>query len=67
MKISMAKTEITCLSRHSVQCSFQTNGVTLQYTEKFKYLGVTYLSDGRQEIKLDTCIRKASGVMHQLY
>ena len=29
MKISTAKTEIMCLSRHPVQCSFQTNRVTL--------------------------------------
>ena len=36
MKISKAKTEIMCLSRHPVQCSFQTNGATPQKTEKFK-------------------------------
>ena len=47
MKISMAKTEIMCLSRHPVQCSFQTNRVTLKHVEKFKYLGVTFSSDGR--------------------
>ena len=35
--------------------------------EKFKYLGVTFLSDGRQDNKLNTCIGKASAVMHQLY
>ena len=40
MKISTAKTEIMCMSRHPVQCSFQTNRVTLQLTEKFKYVGV---------------------------
>ena len=28
----------------SVHCSLQTNGVTLQLMEKFKYLGVTFLS-----------------------
>ena len=38
MKISTAKTEIICLSRHPVQCSFQTNRVALQQMEKFKYL-----------------------------
>ena len=38
MKISTAKTEIMCLSRHLVLCSFQTNGVTLKQTEKLKYL-----------------------------
>ena len=48
IRINTAKTEIMCLSRHPVQCSFQTNGVTLQQTEKFKYLGVTFSSDGRQ-------------------
>ena len=67
IKISMVKTETTCLSRHTVQCSFQTNGVTPKQTEKFKYLGVTFSNDGRQDNKLDTHIEKASAVMHQLY
>ena len=35
MKITMAKTEIMCLSRHPVQCFIQTNGVILQQTEEF--------------------------------
>ena len=52
MKISTAKTEIMCLSRHLVQCSFQTNGITLKQTKKFKYLGVTFSSDGRQDNEL---------------
>ena len=51
----------------SVQCSLQKNEVTLQLMEKFKYLGVIFLSDGRQENKLNTHIGKASAVMHQLY
>ena len=32
--------------------------------EKFKYLGVTFLSDGRQDNKLNTRIGKASAVMY---
>ena len=67
MKISRAKTEIMCLSRHPVQCTFQTNGKTLKQTEKFKYLGVKFSSDGRQDNKLDTRIGKASVVMCQFY
>ena len=67
MKISMAKTEIMCLSRHPIQCFFQTNGITLKQVEKLKYLGVTFLSDGRQDNELDTHIGKASAVMCQLY
>ena len=30
------------------------------------YLGVTFLSDGRQDNKLETSIGKTSAVMHQL-
>ena len=68
MKISTAKIEIMCLSRHPVQCSFKANGVTLQQTEKFKYLEVTFLSNGRQDNELiDTRIEKASAVMRQLW
>ena len=32
MKISTTKTEIMCLLRHPVKCSFQTNGITLHKT-----------------------------------
>ena len=35
-------------------------------TEKFKYLGVVFASDGRQDEELDTRIGKASGVMRAL-
>ena len=65
MKISTAKTENMCMSKYPVPCSFQTNGVTLQQMEKFKYLGVTLSSNGRQDNKLDTCIGKESAVMQQ--
>ena len=66
MKISTSKIEIMCMSRHSIQCSFQANGITLKQTEKFKYLGVTLLNDDRQDNKLDTRIGKPSAVMRQL-
>ena len=46
MKINMTKTEIMCLSRYPVQCSFQTNGVTLKQTAKFKYLVVVVVWKG---------------------
>ena len=48
MKISTDKTEIMLIS--SFQCSFQTSRVTLRQTETFKYLGVTFSSNGRQEV-----------------
>ena len=67
MKINMAKTEIMCLSRYPVQCCLQTNVVTLKQMEKFKYHGVTFSSDVRQDNELDTCVGKASAVMCKLY
>ena len=56
MKITTAITEIICLSRHTVQCSFQTNGNS----------GVTFSNGGRQGNELNTRIGKASAVMRLL-
>ena len=64
MQISTAKTESMCISRHPIRCSFQTNRVTLQQKEKFKYLNVTFSSDGTQDNKLDTRFGNASAIMH---
>ena len=43
------------------------NGATLKQVEKFKYLGVAFTSDGRQDEELDTRIGKASTVMRALH
>ena len=67
MKISTTKTETMCLSRQPKQCFLQIDGVSLKQSEKFKYLSVSFTSDGRQNSKLDICIGKASAVMHQLH
>ena len=67
MKISTTKTETMCLSRQPKQCSHHTDGVPLKQSEKFKYLGVSFTSDGRQNSELDIGIRKASAVMRQLH
>ena len=67
MKISTAKTEVLHLSRNPDQCVLQVNGATLEQVEKFKYLGVAFTSDGRQDEELDTRIGKASAVMRALH
>ena len=67
MKISTAKTEVLHLSRNPDQCVLQVNGVTLKQVEKFKYLGVAFTSDGRQDEELNTRIGKASAVMRALH
>ena len=43
------------------------NGATLKQVEKFKYLGVSFTSDGRQDEEFDTRIGKASAVMRALH
>ena len=67
MKISMAKTEVLHLSRNPDQCALQVNGATLKQVEKFRYLGVAFTSDGRQDEELDTRIGKASAIMRALH
>jgi len=42
------------------------SGVSLKQVEKFKYLGVVFTSDGRQDEELDTRMGKASAVMQAL-
>ena len=54
MKVSTTKTK-------------SVGGVPLKQSEKFKYLGVSFTSDGRQNSELDIRIGKASAVMRQLH
>ena len=65
-KISTFKTEI-CFSRNIVyQCSTQVGGVSLKRLEKFKYLGIAFTSDRRQDEELDVLFCKAFTVMRAL-
>ncbi|CAM1293788.1 Uncharacterised protein r2_g303 [Pycnogonum litorale] len=66
MEISVSKTETLLLSRRPGQCTLHVSGVPLKQVEKFKYLGVVFTSDGRQDIELDTRIAAAGAVMRQL-
>ena len=67
MKISTAKTEVIHLSRNPDQCVLQVKGATLKQVEWFKYLGVAFTSDERQDEGLHTQIDKASAVMRALH
>ena len=60
MKISTAKTEVLLLSRNPDQRSLQMNGATLKQFKKFRYFGVAFASDRKQDEELDTQIGKAS-------
>ena len=67
MKISTSKTEVLHLSRNPVQCFLQVSGVSLKQMEKFKYLGVAFTSDERQDEELHVQSGKASAVMRALH
>ena len=66
MKISTSKTEMIHLSRDPVQCSLQIGVVSLKQVEKFKYLGVAFTNDGRQDEGLNAPSGKASVVIRAL-
>ena len=65
-EINSAKTEVLHLLRNPDQCVLQVNGAILEQVEKFKYLGIAFTSDGRQDEELDTRIDKARAVMRPL-
>ena len=67
MKISTSKIEALHLSRNPVQCSLQVGGLSSKQVEKFKFLGVAFTSDGRQDEEMDVQSGKASDVMRALH
>ena len=67
MKIRTAKTEVLHLSRNPDQCVLQANGATLKQVEKFKYLGVAFTSDGRQDEELFDPKGNADALMRALH
>ena len=67
IKISIAKTEVFRFSWNPDQCVLQRNGAIVKQLEKFKYLGVAFTSDGRQDNELDTRRGKAGAVIRALH
>ena len=66
MKISTSKTEVLCISRQPMTCNLTVSGEHLKQMEKFKYLGIAFTSDGKQDNELDTRIGKAGAVLREL-
>ena len=54
------------LSKEADQCTLQVSGVSLKQSEKFKYLGVLFTSDGKQDVELNSWRGQASAVMREL-
>ena len=67
MKISTSKTEILYLSRNPVQSSRHVGGISFKQVKKFKYLGVAFTSDEKQDEELDVRLGKADAMMRVLH
>ena len=67
MQISTKKTEVMVLSRQKEQCAMSVNGTPLKQVEKFKYLGVEFSDDARQDCEIGRCIGSASAILRSLY
>jgi len=65
MIINTKNTEVLYLSRNPSQCVLQISGNTLQQVEKFKYVGVVFTSDRKQNKEVDTLISKSNAVLHE--
>src|SRR5699024_1416738 len=65
MKVSTEKTEVMVLSRPATDCTLHVSGVQLRQVQEFKYLGVLFASDGRQDRKIDRRISQASLVSRE--
>ena len=55
------------VSRNTNQRLLQMNGATQKQVYKFKYLGVAFMSDGRQNKKLGIPIGKAIAIIKALH
>ena len=55
------------VSRNTNQCLLQLNGASQTQVHKFKYLGVAFTSDGRQNKELDIPTGKAIAIIKALH
>ena len=67
IKISTRNTEVSCFSWNPRQGMLQVRGNGLEQVEKFKYFGVSFTSDGRQNMEIDTWIGKGNSFLCKLY
>ena len=63
MKINTSEFKVFHLSRNPVHCFLKVGKVFSKQVEEFNYFSVTFISDGRQDEKLDVRLGKASAVM----
>ena len=67
MKISTTKTELMVSSRESKQCTLYSRSTQVNQVRNFKYLGVLFSDDGKQDGEIDRRIGAATSVLRSLY
>ena len=67
MRVSTSKTEVMVLSRQPENCTLHVDGVQLRQVEEFKYLGILFTSDGRQDREISRRINLAGVVLRELW
>ncbi|CAF3293547.1 unnamed protein product [Rotaria sp. Silwood2] len=67
MKICEKKTELMVISRENKPTNLHLNNNPLNQVNKFKYFGVQFSSNGKQDGEIDRRIGAASGVLRSLY
>ncbi|XP_048870381.1 uncharacterized protein LOC125742436 [Brienomyrus brachyistius] len=67
MRISTSKSETMVLNRKQVDCPLQIRAEILPQVEEFKYLGVSFTSEGRRDRELDRRVGAASAVFQALH
>lgn len=66
MKINVKKTELMATSREPEQCNLHLNNEQVNQVKIFKYLGVQFSDDGKQDGEIDRRIGAASGILRSL-
>ena len=55
-----------CLSRQDEVCTLHVSGVLLRQVSEFKYLGILFSSDGRQDKEISRRINLATTLLREL-
>ena len=67
MKINANKIEVLVLSRQPGKCNMHLNGRKLKQVDRFKYLGLEYSSDRKQDGEIDPRIGMVSEIIRSLH
>ena len=67
MIINTSKTEVMVLTRQATECHVQVCAAQLRQVNEFKYLGVMFSSDGRQDKEIDRRISQTGAAASQLW